>query len=122
MKLLFIQQDVFKCLGTMILSSVIKESGHKTNILIDSLERGLMRKIYLANPDIICFSITSNRWSWMENLAKKIKLRFDFPILVGGPHPTFFPKIINESFIDIVCIGEGEYAISELLDKLEEGF
>ena len=121
MKLLFIQSDVFKCLGTMILSAIIKKGGHKCDILIDSLEKDLMKEIKLINPDIICFSIVSTRLLWMNNLAKKIKAKFKKPILIGGTHPTFFPEIINGDFIDIICRGEGEYAILELLDKLEKG-
>ena len=121
MKILFIQQDVFKCLGTMILSAILKKNGYKCDILIDTLEKDLMEKIKSINPDIIGFSIVAARWSWMKVLAKKIKSEFKMPILIGGPHPTFFPEIINEDFIDIICIGEGEYAILELLNKLKKG-
>lgn len=121
MKILFIQQDIFKCLGIMLLSTILKKNGHKCDILIGALEKDLMEKIKSINPDIIGFSIVSTRWSWMKVLAKKIKSEFKKPILIGGPHPTFFPKIINEDFVDIICRGEGEYAILELLDKFENG-
>jgi len=121
MKILFIQQDVFKRLGVMILSALLKKNGHQCGIVIDELEGDLIGKIKSINPDIIGFSLTSPRASWMKDLAKKIKSEFKKPILVGGPHPTFFPQIINEDFIDIVCIGEGEYAILELLDKMQNG-
>jgi len=119
MRILFIQQDVFKNYGTMLLSGILKKNGHECDILIDALERDLMKKIKLINPDIIGFSITSSIYSWMKETAKKIKSNFNKPIIVGGPHPTFFPELINEDFIDIVCIGEGEDAILELLDALE---
>ncbi|TET71895.1 MAG: B12-binding domain-containing radical SAM protein [Candidatus Aminicenantes bacterium] len=121
MKILFIQQDVFKNYGIMILSAILKTNGHKCDILIDSLEKNLVERIESIKPDIIGFSITSPRYSWMKNLAKKIKSEFERPIVVGGPHPTFHPEIISEDFVDIVCIGEGEHAILELLEKLGNG-
>ncbi len=121
MKALFIQQDIFRNYGVMVLSSVLKANGHSCDLLIDMLEKDIIGEIKSVNPDIICFSIPSTRVSWMCNLAKKIKSEMDALIVVGGPHPTFFSDIINEDSIDIACIGEGEYALLELLDKLEEG-
>lgn len=121
MKVLFIQQDVFKAYGLMLLSSILKNAGHKVEILIDSLEKNLFGKIKKINPDVIAFSLVSTRWDWMSDLAKRIKLKFNKPILVGGPHPTFFPEIIQKEFIDIVCIGEGEEATLELFNNLERG-
>ena len=73
MKFLFIQQDVFKCIGTMILFAVLKKNGHKCEILIDSLEKDLMKEIKSFNPDIVGFSIVSTRWPWAKDLAKIIK-------------------------------------------------
>ncbi len=121
MKILFIQHDVFKNYGAMILSAILKKNGHKCDIVIDCLERDLIKKIKSINPNIIGFSITSPKYSWMKDSAKRIKSEFRKPIVVGGAHPTFVPEIINEDFIDIVCRGEGENAIIELLDKLENG-
>ena len=51
MKVLFIQQDVFKNYGTMLLSGILKENGHECDILIDALEKYLMKEIRLINPD-----------------------------------------------------------------------
>ena len=39
----------------------------------------------------------------------------------GGPHPTFFPEMIEKEGVDAVCIGEGEYAMLELMNRLEQG-
>ena len=121
MKILYIQQDVFESYGVMVLSAILKKNGHECDVLVDALEKDLLGKIKSLNPDIIGFSITSARYAWLKNLAKKIKLEIKKPIVVGGPHPTFFPELINKDFVDFVCIGEGEEAILELLNKLEKG-
>ena len=121
MKVLFIQQDVFKNYGTMLISGILKKNGHECDILIDALEKDLMKEIKLINPDLIAFSISTTIYSWMKDTAKKIKSEFKKPIIVGGPHPTFFPEVINDESVDIICVGEGEDAIIELVNKIEKG-
>jgi len=49
----------------------------------------------------------------------RLKELFDFVSLFGGPHPTFFPDMIEREGVDIICRGEGEEALVELLDKLQ---
>jgi len=38
-----------------------------------------------------------------------------------GPHPTFYPDLANESYLDAICVGEGEGAILDLVNALEAG-
>jgi len=57
---------------------------------------------------------------WVLEIADKIKAKTNKIILLGGPHPTFFPEIINRPPVDIICIGEGEGAIVDLADRLEK--
>lgn len=121
MKFLFIQQDVFRNRGVMLISANLKKNGHECDVLISSLEKDLINKVKLTNPDIIGFSIDSTRYDWMKNVAKTIKSELNKTILVGGPHPTFFPELINEDFVDVICVGEGEKAIIELANKLDIG-
>jgi len=53
------------------------------------------------------------------NLAGRLKQVLSASIIFGGPHPTFFPEIIDNPSVDIICIGEGELAITELADRLD---
>lgn len=121
MRILFIQQDVFENYGVMILSSILKYKGHNCNLIVEALEKKPIRSIVDYKPDLICFSIPSARANWMKATAKRIKSILNVPIVVGGPHSTFFPEIIENPAIDIVCVGEGEQAIVELVDNLERG-
>ncbi len=43
-----------------------------------------------------------------------------FLSVFGGPHPTFFPELIQQGPVDIVCRGEGEQTILELADKFDQ--
>ena len=42
--------------------------------------------------------------------------------MFGGPHPSFFPQMIDEDpEIDAICRGEGEFPTVELCDALQTG-
>ena len=44
------------------------------------------------------------------------------PVIAGGPHPTALPEyVLQNKNIDMICVGEGEEAFAELLDRMEKG-
>jgi anaerobic magnesium-protoporphyrin IX monomethyl ester cyclase len=120
MKLLFIQNDSFPKLGMMYISSVLKEHGHDCDVLIVSAEKNLLKCIKECNPDIIGFSCTTGMHNEVIKTAKKIKQSFNIPIIVGGPHATFFPEMINNQYVDMICVGEGEPALLEFMNRLSD--
>lgn len=87
------------------------------NTLI-SLAEGVVSQ---SKPDIIGFSCLSDDFPLALAMAGAIKERFALPIIFGGIHATVKPGIINDAPIDIVCVGEGEQALVELLDAIGEG-
>lgn len=90
--------------------------------LESSLTDDLKKKIEEFSPDIIGFSILSVHYKYSLSIARFIKKFFpSIPIIVGGLHPTLSPdEMINEPSVDMVCIGEGEYAFAELLERMGE--
>ncbi len=90
---------------------------------IDSdLVSDLFKKISSFKPDIVGFSVLSAQFYFTINLSRKIKETYpDLPIIFGGMHPSLCPEeTISESSIDMLCIGEGEYAIEELLECMKK--
>lgn len=120
MKIIFVQKLSLFLIGTASISAFIKSKGHDCDVLLAGEEKNLINKLKALSPDIIGFSCTTGEHNWVLEVAKKIKKVMDIPIILGGPHPTFFPEIINDSNIDIICIGEGEHATLELLNKMEK--
>ena len=48
------------------------------------------------------------------------KINPDCKIIWGGPHPTFFPEqTVTNGLIDIVCVGEGEETLWEIVNGKE---
>lgn len=121
MKVLFIfKSDNFLApLGICVLSSVIKAEGHDSYLCELNTDNPLKR-INDIMPDVIAYSSSTGEAKHYLGVNKSIKERFGklFTIM-GGPHPTFFPDVINTSNLDAICIGEGEYAFCDLLKVLE---
>ena len=88
----------------------------------------LKQTIAEYRPDLIITSILSshlqgegeyNMYFYGRELLKKIGVK-GIPVLVGGIVPSVMPdEVINDGVVDIVCRGECEEAIAELVDKME---
>lgn len=89
---------------------------YKDMTLFDDLDN-LVRQY---SPDIIGFSILSCHFYPAVEMADKLKEKHaHIPIIFGGLHPSIAPEdTIAVPSIDMVCIGEGEYAMAELLEKM----
>ncbi len=122
MKVLFIQLRFESNTAVMCLSSFLKSKGHQTDVLIIEGEDNYIQKVKEEiKPSIIAFPATTVDIKKLLEVNKKLKRSFLFFSVFGGPHPTFFPELIKEnSLIDAICIGEGEYALLELADRLEK--
>jgi radical SAM superfamily enzyme YgiQ (UPF0313 family) len=54
--------------------------------------------------------------------ARRLRRRFpDKALVLGGPHPTFFPQVVEQAPLDGVCIGEGEESFPEFVDLWKAG-
>jgi anaerobic magnesium-protoporphyrin IX monomethyl ester cyclase len=120
-KILFLQNIPFEYMGPMYLSALLKKHGHHCHLLILSEHKNYLHEIAEYDPDLIAFSTMTGPHNWVLKTAKAIKRNINKPVILGGPHPTFFPEIIHEPNVDMVCIGEGEFALLELADRLDRG-
>lgn len=136
MRVLFVARWV-ESLGLEYLSAVLKDAGHQVDMIFDpdvsasffieykfltwliNFKEALLKKIKSSQPDLIGFSCVTSMYPWVSSMAKFIKENFDIPIIVGGIHATILPElVINNPYVDFICIGEGEYALLELVDRL----
>ena len=127
MKILFIIADVFLSapLGIMQLSAICKMHSHETRLA--TLRRhDILQMVKEFNPDIIAYSVMSPDierakevdaaiFSYLHS-NKKRALR-----IMGGPHATYFTKILKEMNLDAICIGEGDNAIIQIINHYKEG-
>jgi len=128
MRTLFVYPNLMKqefiSMGIAYLSAILKANGHKTALLDMTFgvsNKKIIKKIRRFKPDIVGFSVRSGELNYSLKLADFIKQNFGIPIIFGGVGPTVEPlKVIREESVDMICIGEGEFALLELLNKIEE--
>ncbi len=111
--------------GIGALSAYLKQAGHKTDLLfIDELplKKIFRQQVAKISPDVIGISTGTNQWRYAEKLAGMLARWYSGTVVCGGIHATLSPEeVIETSGIDIVCIGEGEEALLELLAAVESG-
>lgn len=139
MKIAFIN-DSCERLGIGYLSAVLKNNGHQVRLFADpqlfddenlsfkklnrlfDYKHSLVSELKLFNPDLVGFSVVTDFYQWACELAKMIKKEINVPIIFGGIHPTSVPeRVLQNEFVDMVCIGEGEHALVELVNSMDKG-
>lgn len=126
MKCLFVYKtaslDITDPMGIMCLLSAVKAGGHEADLLLTNLEKNFFRAVEEYRPEVIGFSVTSGAESYYLGLIRELRARgLKFLSVMGGPHPTFFPEIVEQPEVDVICRGEGDVALVELLNRLQAG-
>jgi anaerobic magnesium-protoporphyrin IX monomethyl ester cyclase len=71
-------------------------------------------------PDVLGYTVYTGPHTWYLDLNRRIRAQLPGVFSVfGGPHPTFFPEMIEHEGVDGLCLGEGEYATLDLVNALE---
>lgn len=78
------------------------------------------QKIKALNPDVIAFSIMSPHWFPMEGHFAELKKHLPYmPIVIGGYQAMLSQQqTIDNPHIDYICVGDGEYAMGNLVQHL----
>lgn len=122
MRVLFVVEQLdYEPQGIMQLSSVLKQAGHEVALVI-AKHQDPVQFAREWKPGIVGYTVlTGSQRFYLElNRAIKEALPGVFSAF-GGPHPTFFPEMIAEEGVDGICIGEGEGALLDLANALEDG-
>jgi radical SAM superfamily enzyme YgiQ (UPF0313 family) len=123
-RVLFVEKQIaYEPQGVMQLSSVLKEAGHEVEIAIAAQEDPVqVAKEF--EPDILGYSVMTGSQRYYFELNQRIRRALNgkgvFSVF-GGPHPTFFPEMIEEPGVDGLCVGEGEGPIVDLANALGNG-
>ena len=113
--------SIIEPLGILQLSAITKSLGHNSFVCaID--EHTIDEKIETNHIDIIALSIMSIETPAFYQLSHHLKGKYPrITIIAGGPHPTYFPQMIDYWPIDAIAIGEGDYVIADFVNTLSEG-
>jgi len=118
--LLFIVKEVDnEPKGILLISSMLKQAGHRVSLVVSTEEDPVEAAVRLQ-PDVLGYTVYTGPHTWYLELNQRIRAQLPgvFSIF-GGPHPTFFPEMIEREGVDGICLGEGEYATVDLFNALE---
>lgn len=129
-------------LGVAYLASAVKKQGNQAIVLdedairwiyskddesssLEKAEERVKAEIRKYDPDILCMSLNTTN---LKNGLRMLEyVRHAFPevyMIVGGPHISTCAeqfRIWHRELFDAAIIGEGEDAICELLQRLDDG-
>lgn len=119
LRVAFLQTLTTEMMGVMHLSSVLKEAGHETRLFMESQEPSLVGSVLAWEPDIVAVSIITGMHVWALQVCREIKAAAPHVrIVLGGPHATFVPEVVERPGVDIVVRGEGDYVMRDLCDAI----
>lgn len=122
MRILFIVQQIdYEPQGIMHLSSALKAAGHEVELAVAARQDPVaMARDF--QPDVAAYSVITGSQRYYLDLNRRLKAELPGLFSVfGGPHPTFFPEMVEAEGVDGICRGEGEAALVELADTLTGG-
>lgn len=123
--------------GVRSISSFLRAHGHQVTIIFFPGSLGLLKEggdfsyQYSANvisqvvklckgTDLIGISFFTNYLDRAMQLTEQLKATTDIPVIWGGIHASTKPREALR-YADMVCLGEGELSLLELLDKMAKG-
>jgi radical SAM superfamily enzyme YgiQ (UPF0313 family) len=126
-------------LGLLSLATILKEKGYNVEIInfnylflnkiinydFDSVKKFEVLTDYIMSkdPDIVGFTTLCNTFHNVLFLSQFIKKRDNkIKIMLGGPQASLLPETIlkDYSWIDLICVGEGETSISGIIKGFED--
>ncbi|MDD5130452.1 MAG: radical SAM protein [Candidatus Omnitrophica bacterium] len=122
MKILFIfkSENFVVPIGLCAISAVARGRGHQV-YLCETNSADPFKSIARIKPDMLVYSSSTGEAKHYSRLNSAIKQSFpDIFTVMGGPHPTFYPEMIQDNSFDAVCVGEGDGAFADLLLAVED--
>jgi len=114
------KQDWDELRADRLMSKRIVNEEQYWKVKTADVKKDLIESISECKPKIVGISISEPNYEISLMLTRLIKQHFEEVIIIaGGVFPTLSPEIvIEESSIDIVCLGEGETALLELCNRI----
>jgi radical SAM superfamily enzyme YgiQ (UPF0313 family) len=108
-------------LGIMSISSFVKSQGHEVAVFIPGEEDGFLTLLKKERPDVVGFACSTGLEDKLLKFARIVHgIKPHRPLVIfGGPHPTFYPEIIRDPDVDMICRGQGEIPMAELLRRID---
>ncbi len=111
--------------GLAYIVGALKSDNHNVFLIHLTSDANIDSAINLLQterPDLIALSFTTNQKKYVHNYFEKGGGFLGFTV-AGGTHATLLKEQVFDEFslIDGICVGEGEFPLKELCNKIDEG-
>jgi radical SAM superfamily enzyme YgiQ (UPF0313 family) len=103
--------------GTVLLSTILKEEGYKVKAFIEDVSTPDWK--FIESSDLVCISTLTSTAIRAYSIGQRLKAK-GIMVIMGGAHPTFMPGEAMQ-YSDFVVRGEGDFALPELMSYLDSG-
>jgi len=121
MKILFVihQLGFADHISISYLSAIAKKSGHSTYFCVLDND-DFLTMVRQIKPHVIAYSVNIMGYEATVEANRQARKIHEFVSIMGGPQPTFSPETFEQSGMDAYCVGEGEYALRDFLERVEK--
>jgi len=105
-------------LGSLLLGTILQQQGMEVKVVIEEISTPDY-PILDFQPDLVCISSISSTAPRSYELADFFRQQ-GLPVVLGGAHPSFLPQEGLEHADYVIC-GEGDEALPELVNALQNG-
>jgi radical SAM superfamily enzyme YgiQ (UPF0313 family) len=120
----FASSEATAPLGILAVATPLLRAGYEVCIVDSTITPNYKRRVLEEARDALCLGISLVTGPMIREtveIARAVKQwNPDFPIILGGWHPSLLPKQTLECpFVDIVVRGQGEDALLEVVQHVE---
>ena len=120
----FASSEATAPLGILAVATPLLNAGYSVKLVDSTITPNFKKRVLEEVRDALCLSIslvTGPMIRETAEIAKAVKAwNPDFPIILGGWHPSLLPKqTLEAEYIDIVVRGQGEETLLELVQHIE---
>jgi len=112
-------------LGLLAVATPLLRAGYDVTLIDSTITPNYKQRVLEQVSDAICLGISLVTGPMIREtveIARAVKAwRPEFPVILGGWHPSLLPQqTLEADFVDVVIGGQGENSMLEVVQHLEE--
>lgn len=120
----FASSEATAPLGILAVATPLLRAGYTVRLVDSTITPNYKKRVLEEAADAICLCVSLVTGPMIREtveIARAIKeWNPDFPVILGGWHPSLLPKqTLEAEYVDIVVRGQGEEALLEIVQHLE---
>ncbi len=117
--------STFPPLNLCLIAAIAQKAGWTVQLIdahIEGLDdQAVLERVRAFAPDLIGLTAATPFYPNAVRLARLFKRDLGRPVIMGGPHVTYYPEAALDDGFDYVAVGECDLIFSDFLRSIEQG-